>query len=343
MKLPIGLIGLGDAWQHRHRPALRMLDDRFDVRAIYSSVSLLADHAAKDFQARRLDGFRELVRRRDIEAVLILEKSWQGWLPMLAACEEGKAVYWAADLDFAPPHAVALKERVDRSGVAFMAEFPRRCAPATLRLKELIATRLGPPQLIFCHRRLPTGDPTTPRQRLARRPSGQVATPSADRELVEMIDWCRYVVARDPAAVTAIEHAPRASRSYRNMTLHFDGEAAGNPVTAQISCGQYLPAQWQEAIGFRPPSGMQICCERGVAFVDLPASVVWFDEAGRHVESLESELPVGERLLTQFHRAVTSLVRKMGDLNDACRASQIVLAATQSAHLGQRIELDFGG
>jgi predicted dehydrogenase len=342
MKLRVGLIGLGEAWQQRHRPALRMLDDRFDVRAIYSSVSLLADHAAKDFQACRLDGFRQLVRRRDIDAVLILEKSWQGWLPMLAACEEGKAIYWAADLDFAAPQAVALKQRVDRSGVAFMAEFPRRCAPATLRLKELIATRLGPPQLIFCHRRLPTVNPATARQRFSRRASGEIATPSADRELVEMIDWCRYVVARDPAAVTAIEHASQTSRSYRNMTLHFAGEAETHPVTAQLSCGQYIPAQWQEAIGFRPPSGMQICCERGVAFVDLPSSVVWFDEAGRHVESLESELPVGERLLTQFHRAVTSLVRKMGDLNDACRASQIVLAASQSADAGQRIELEFG-
>lgn len=340
MKLRVGLIGLGEAWQHRHRPALRMLDDRFDVRAIYASVSLLAEHAAKDFQARRMDGFRDLVRRRDIDAVLILEKTWQGWLPMLAACHEGKAIYWAADLDFAPPNALALKERVDRSGVAFMAEFPRRCAPATLRLKELIATRLGPPHLIFCHRRLPTPDPVSNPPSLPKRRNGQPIRPSGDRELVEMIDWCRYVVSRDPASVTATRHVARGVTSYQNMTLHFDQQSDASSVTAQISCGQYFPAQWQEAIGFRPPSAMQICCERGVAFVDLPSTVVWFDEAGRHVESLESELPVGERLLTQFHRSVTSLVRKIGDLNDACLASQIVLAASQSAQSGQRINLE---
>ena len=60
----------------------------------------------------------------------------------------------------------------------------------------------------------------------------------------------------------------------------------------------------------------------GIAFVDLPATLVWFDEAGRHQESLESERPLGEQLLTHFYRAVTSLVRRTCDLEDACLASE---------------------
>ena len=71
-----------------------------------------------------------------------------------------------------------------------MAEFPRRQAPATLRLKELIATSLGPPRLLFCHRRLPVVEPRTTRCR----PS---AKPSATRDLVELVDWCRYVVGKE--------------------------------------------------------------------------------------------------------------------------------------------------
>ena len=39
-----------------------------------------------------------------------------------------------------------------------MAELPRRHMPATLRLKELIATRLGEPQLLFCHLRQGAGE-----------------------------------------------------------------------------------------------------------------------------------------------------------------------------------------
>ena len=111
------------------------------------------------------------------------------------------------------------------------------------------------------------------------------------------------------------------------------------PVTAQLSCGSYISGNWKEAVAFRPPAAMQICCERGVAFIDLPSNLVWFDEAGRHMESLETELPVGERLLQHFHRAVTSLVRNMSDLDDAYRAASLLAAAQQSDIEGRRIEV----
>ena len=76
-----------------------------------------------------------------------------------------------------------------------------------------------------------------------------------------------------------------------------------------------------------------------MAFIDLPATLIWFDEAGRHMESLDSERPVGERLLMQFYRAVTSLVRKTNDMDDAYRALSIVLAARQSFDTGHRVHL----
>jgi len=84
---------------------------------------------------------------------------------------------------------------------------------------------------------------------------------------------------------------------------------------------------------------MQICCQHGMAFIDLPSTLVWFDDAGRHVESLETESPVGEQLLTQFHRAVTSLVRNLSDLDDAYRAAEILLAAQTSDQQGKTIML----
>lgn len=335
MKLRIGLIGLGEAWPQRHRPSLRMLHDRFEVRAVYNNVPLLGEQAAREFGAVQCDGYRTLVSRHDVDAVLILENAWQGWLPMMAACDAGKAVYWAADLDFDDALATELSQRVERSGIAFMAEFPRRFAPATLRLKELIATRLGKPQLLFCHRRLPGEEG-------ARRNSTEGAGRRTHAELVQLIDWCRYVVGREPVSVGSIRHGQQDDPDYWAITLEFAAEAEGDPpVLAQISCGRYIPAAWHEAINFRPPSAMQIRCDSGVAFVDLPTTLVWFDEAGRHLESLDTELPVGEQLLTQFHRAVTSLVRKMGDLEDACRSLQVLRTARLAADEGRKIQLKF--
>ena len=76
-----------------------------------------------------------------------------------------------------------------------------------------------------------------------------------------------------------------------------------------------------------------------MAFIDLPSGLTWFDEAGRHLESLDSERPVGEHLLMQFYRGVTSLLRKVNDLEDAYRALSVVIAARESYYSGKRIDL----
>jgi predicted dehydrogenase len=199
MKLRLGLIGLGKDWQTRHLPALRLLQDRFEVRAIYGSVSHLADQVARELRADRVDGYRALIEREDVDAVMMLESDWYGMLPLLAACDAGKAVYCSAEIDFEPNAAAEVKRRVEGAGIAFMSEFPRRFAPATLRLKELIATRLGHPRLLFCHRRLAceSGDYSRSARSLNARSS---------RELIELIDWCRYIVGHDPNWVQAVWH-----------------------------------------------------------------------------------------------------------------------------------------
>ncbi len=116
-------------------------------------------------------------------------------------------------------------------------------------------------------------------------------------------------------------------------------EASTQPIIAQISCGSYIPPSWHEATNYRPPAALQVRCENGLAFLDLPNGLTWFDDAGRHQESLESELSVGQQLLTQFHRAVTSLVRKMADLDDVCLSLNALQTARQSMHEGRMLSL----
>ncbi len=335
MKLRVGLIGLGDAWQQRHAPALRALSDRFEVRAICDQVGHRAQQAGAEFGANVVEGYRALVGREDIDAVLMLAPQWYGALPILAACEAGKAVYCAAGLDLDPQEARRVKQQVDNTGIAFVSEFPRRHALATIRLKELLATQLGPPELLFCHRRI-----AVPQAKCQL--AGRTEEHSAVRDLVELVDWCRYVVGREPAWVTGLMHHGGGVRveDYQMMSLDFSDRASpGTGPVAQISCGRYIPADWKEAVGYRPLAELQVGCENGIAFVDLPASVVWFDAAGRHQESLDGERPVGEQLLSHFYRCVTSLLRRTCDLEDAYRALWIVQQARRSHELGKRLEL----
>ena len=338
MKLRLGIVGLGTHWENRHRPALRALSDRFEVRAVCEQVSHLAKQAARDFSVPAVDGFQMLARRDDIDALLMLSEQWYGKLPIAAAAQFGKAVYCAAPLDVGIEEIRGLKSRVDEAGIAFMSEFPRRHAPATIRLKELIATRLGPPRLLFCHLRKPTV------QGLNGLASSRNKNGSARMaDLVELVDWCRYVVGQEPTSVFGMMHrGPHAGADdYQMLSLDFSqpGESCSGPV-AQVSCGSYVPADWHEAVSFRPPAGLQVSCEHGIAFVDMPAQLIWFDAAGRHQESLDSERPVGELLLLRFYRAVTSLVRPTSGMDDAYRALELVLQAHTSHREGRRVMLD---
>jgi predicted dehydrogenase len=204
-------------------------------------------------------------------------------------------------------------------------------------LKELIATRLGNPRLLFCHQRVPTESPAGQR-------GSAKALVSRTHDLVELVDWCRYVAGTDPTSVLGLTHIAcndAEEIDYEMMSLDFSGATGpGTKTTAQISSGRYMPTHWPEAVAYRPPAALQVACENGIAFIDLPSTLVWFDQAGRHMESLDSERPVGEQMLSQFHRAVTSLVRSTSGLEDAYRAMMIVQKAHQSHAEGCRIALD---
>ena len=336
MKLRIGLIGLGTEWDVRHGPALRSLSDRYEVRAVCEEVALRGEQVARQFNAAAVDGYQTLMERDDIDAVLVLSGRWFGPLPILAACKHGKAVYCGPEWDYVDDQLASMQKNVDEAGIAFMADLPRRVAPATVRLKELIATRLGKPRLLFCHHRhaiksfASNGRGTNPNSPEA----------TMNRDLMQMVDWCQYVVGEHATSVNGFWHESptQTGADYQTLSLDFSAEGTyGHGPMAQISCGMYMPTMWPEAISFRPPAALQVCCERGVAFIDLPSTLVWFDEAGRHMESLDHERPAGELLLWQFHRQVTRFVRDTSNLKDVFSALRVLALARKSFREARRV------
>jgi predicted dehydrogenase len=190
--------------------------------------------------------------------------------------------------------------------------------------------------LLFCHRRLPSELPDAANNNSLER--------NSSRELLELIDWCKYIVGEDPDWIQAIRHLSRPSpknADYQILSLGFgDPESDPNAILAQISCGAYIPSVWAEAIAFRPPAAVQVCCEKGLAFLDLPSTLVWFDDAGRHQETLDTELPIGQQMLIQFHRAVASKSSFVSDLQETNDAIRILEKAKHSTKSHQRVPLD---
>ncbi len=323
MMLRIGVVGLGSDWESRHRPALHSLQDRFKVEFICDEVALRARGAAAQFNALSPHGFRRPISADHIDAVFLLDRQWSGLLPLQSACAAGKAVYLNTALELDPDEQSEVVRLIEATKVPFMIEFPRRFAPATVRLKELIATHLGQPKLIFCHHRI---TPTTAGDSLRSR--------VIQRYLAEIFDWCRYVVDGKPESLFSVSY-PKPDEpgdiEYQMLSVDFQTKHPSNQrVVAQISAGTYLRSDWPEAISFRPPAAMQVCCENGIAFIDLPNTLTWFNSAGRHMESLEGERPVGERLFAAFHRLIENGNHHFDCLTEFRESTRVIQAARQS-------------
>ncbi|MEW4565694.1 gfo/Idh/MocA family oxidoreductase [Bremerella sp. JC770] len=330
MVLHIGVVGLGCDWESRHRPALHSLQDRFKVEFICDEVALRAKSAASQFNALSPHGFRHAVSAEHVDAIFLLDQQWSGLLPLQSACMAGKAIYLntALELDAAAQNEVV--RLIESTKVPFMIEFPRRFAPATIRLKELIATHLGRPKLIFCHHRItPPQGANSPRWLIIQ------------RYLAEIFDWCRYIVDGKPESLMSVSY-PRAEdpNDMEYQMLSVDFQSKDDPtqkVVAQISAGTYLRNDWPEAVSFRPPAAMQVCCENGIAFIDLPNTLIWFNGAGRHMESLEGERPVGERLFSAFHRLMENGSNHFDCLAEFRESTRVNQAARQSIAENRRV------
>ena len=312
-RIRVGVIGLGRLWEARHKPALLRLRDRFQVVSVYDQVARRAAIEAASLRCEAADGLAQMVGREDLDAIYVLTPQWFGTHPIRLACEAGKPIYCALPPASEPEAFERIAPMLRESGVAFMPELARRFYPATLRLKELLATTLGPARLILGHTRLFGFDRYgTPG------PSTQLApVPLSIDPGSYLVDWCRDLfgveVSRLRAAETMVLPAMAdGSPDYLSVTLDFAGGGL-----AQVGIGRYHRAPWGDAIRFLPQPGFQVYAERGSAWLEMPDRIAWTDAQGSHEERLPMEPTVGEVLNDQFHRLVRGEPSLAPGLDDA--------------------------
>jgi predicted dehydrogenase len=322
LPLRIGVIGLGRLWETRHKPSLARFHDRFRVTAVYDQVYRRAEIEAASLGCAPCAGLTELIERPDVDAVYLLSPQWFGLHPAHLACAASKPVYCALPLSGDLAELERLVERVEESGVAFMPEFARRCYPATLRLKELLATTLGRPRLVVGQSRLFGFD----RYAMPGPTTQVVPVPLAIDPGSYLLDWCAFVFQTPPESISSArsvvlpaEHDAGAEADFENFTANFPEGAV-----AQISYNRYHRSAWGEASRFLPPAGFQVFAERGAAWLEMPDRIQWWDSAGTHEERLPLEPTVGDVLNDQFLRLVRSGRSLAPTIRDALAVARLV-------------------
>jgi predicted dehydrogenase len=335
VRLRVGVIGLGRLWEARHKPALIRLRDRFQVTAVYDQVMRRAEIEAGQLGIVASEGLVALIERPDVDVVYVLTPQWFGLYPIQVACAFKKPIYCSLPLASAPQELESLTERVESSGIVFMPEFARRFYPATLRLRELLATTLGAPRLILGQNRLfgfdRYGQPG-PNTQMA--PAPLMIDPGS-----YLLDWCSYLFQGQPIAIqgNAGIVLPAACEGGTNPDFEsFVVEYEGGGM-AQISFGRYHRNPWGDATRFLPQTGFQVYAERGAAWLELPDRIQWCDAEGTHEERLPLEPTVGDVLNEQFHRLVRGDHSLAPTIRDALEVARRIGDLCQSQREGRRI------
>jgi predicted dehydrogenase len=308
-----GIIGLGPVWETRYCPALEALSSKVKVAAIYDGVEERAKVAAKRFDAMPVGGVVSLSRRADLDACLILGKDWTNLPALKFLCEARKPAYIAGSLGHEIPtvgeiHLLALSE-----GLTFMPEFARRYTPATVRLRELLATRMGKAERILCDARLPQA---TRRDYVP----GQ-----ADYQdfLIGLFDWCLHILPGEAQDVLCLplDSEDWPGDSTRIRFHHRDQKAS---ATLRIYQTEF---KGDEKASLEPGDvRFEVHCEHGVVHIDGPKNISWEVAGKTESETLESDRTDALVMLDHFFRRVVGGLIPVADLSDICRAINIFRA-----------------
>ena len=355
--LQLGVAGVGQHFA-RYRDVLRRLRNPVEIDAVYDCVFARAEYVADREDIVWESGLGGLGRRHSVDAILLLDSSWNevAGLRCLARC--GKPVFVAPWLNGSATEFERLHETATTHGVSLMPALWRRYVPAAVRIQELIATELG---------RVSSIDLSIGTTRSAE---------SLTETLVGWLDFCRNLFRTFPVqsrihdsgvndrhsegGVLEDLPAPADGRSSVNLVVDYPATASATEVraghatlTLTSSDGSETLALLQAAVGRPQKRGpaigdasnsssvptdgllhpVRISCERGWAEIRSASEVTW-QSGDQPVESEKLTADRSERdiMLDLFCRRVAGGLVPVPDFHDVSHALRIIEQAVSRSN-----------
>lgn len=292
-KVSVALIGVGPTWDLHYHAAIQRLSTKICVRAVCDSVLSRAASVADEFQASPVDSPWLLTQRTDLHAWLILDPGWFSLYPAALAVENERPALFANSFSSSLEKTENLFQRSQQLGESLMPEFPQRFSPATTRLRELMATKLGRVRRIELV--IPTAPGDSPLDWLMTNLS----------VMVGIFDWCAWLIG---APVSDISF--HQSSSGPQLELSFQRRSP-KPDTALAT------------LRFSDTDGTItriIDCERGSATSSGPTQICWQSGEAQGVETFSHERSPYEIILDQFCRRALGGLVPVPTYHDALQA-----------------------
>ena len=297
--ISLGLVGVGPAWEQRYRSAVRRLSHRLAIRAVHDPVFGRAQAVAHENNAEVCAGLNQLLDHPALDGLLILDSNWYGVTPGLLACDRQRPALISSHLAGSPCEWQHLHEVSQQQSVMLVPELAWRFQPSTMRLRELIASRLGPV------RSLKIWLPSAPSHDDFRK----------HQSLALAIDWCGFVSRQNLGRFTR-------SGERGSYFLEFQPDIRDRSLdAAEIDLGSIAAGDSHATWDFQA----EVICERGRGVVTSATQIRW-DAVGvaEVAEELHNERAEEDVMLDQFCRRLVGGLIPTATMNDLALAWGLV-------------------
>jgi len=220
-----------------------------------------------------------------VKALLVMETGWVREWAIAWATARQMPVFVASPVDADLPGMASSLADQEADGAVIVPGSLLRATPAALRLRELVATKLGPIQRI------------------------EIELPSAhDSQIIGMIDWCRSLVS---STVSQIARETTADGPLFIMSC-----GRRSPLTPPVRTEIRILSTAAQ------PLVARVACEGGEAELTGESQIRWRTDLESADESLEGDRPAEQVLLDLFLRRVVGgvvPVPSWADLHAACQ------------------------
>ena len=306
-RVGLGLIGLGPSWEQVYRDRLLRMQNRLTIRLVYDPVAARAKTIATDLGAQVAGSLRQILNRHTIQGLLILDPGWCKFGILDLVTQSEKPIFFGSPFlkslsDCVPilnQHSAFQDslESISHHNDQWMPEFGLRFTPASCRLRELIATKLGSVKHmeIHCDRN------------------------QSFTETVTIVDWFCDIIGTTlhRCTRTSDDRTGQPVFDFEFPTLHSSGGSQrSNPRTVRL----------RYAADCKTPVKFDVKCEHGQATITGRTRISWHSPPESADESLNDERNETEILIDQFCRRALGGLNPVGRFCDFSNAIKIVSA-----------------
>ncbi len=295
--IPLGLVGGGPAWDAGYRAAVLALT-RGRVAAVFAPQPSDAEPLATETGGQLFHSLRRMIDRSGIRALLVFESGWTLDWAMELALSRHLPVFAACPIDEALPRIAPSLTAGEAEGAVIVPGSRLRATPSTLRLRELVATKLGPIQALQVEL--------------------MVTRSRVDSRAVELIDWCRSLLN------SPVHQIHRKARDAGETLVMSCGRrsASTSLVRAEIRLLDSATREGEPKHTVPRFPHVHIECQHGQVELLSETHIRWSTSTESGDEALDGDRPAEQVLLDLFLRRVVGgvvPVPSWAELDEACR------------------------